>query len=113
MCVSGADGALDAAVIGVASLDAVRDGGSLVAVASGAAPPPLRGTRVHNVWIRTDGPRLAQLAALADAGRLIPRIAEALSLGEVAAHQRVAAGGLRGRIVPLPDAPGTRDPHRE
>jgi NADPH:quinone reductase len=108
---AGADGALDAAVIGVTALDAVRDGGSFVAVAGGAAPPPLRGTRVHNVWIRTDGPRLAHLAGLADAGRLTPRVAETLPLAEVAtAHQRVAAGGLRGRIVLLPDTPGTRDP---
>jgi NADPH2:quinone reductase len=59
-----------------------------------------RGTRVHNVWIRTDGPQLAELAALADGGRLTPRVAATLPLEEVAAaHQRVAAGGLRGRIV--------------
>ena len=37
-------GALDAAVVGVAALDAVRDKGSFVAVAAGAAPMPLRGT---------------------------------------------------------------------
>jgi NADPH:quinone reductase-like Zn-dependent oxidoreductase len=61
---------------------------------------PLRGTRVHNVWIHTDGPRLAELAALVDAGRLTPRVARTLPLEQVAtAHQRVADGGLRGRIV--------------
>ena len=66
---------------------------------------PLRGTRVHNVWIRTDGPQLAELAALVDAGRLTPRVAATLPLEEVAAaHRRVAAGGLRGRIVLQPDA---------
>ena len=97
---AGVDGALDAAVVGVAALDAVRDKGSFVAVAAGAAPLPLRGTRVHNVWIRTDGPQLAELAALVDARRLTPRVAATLPLEEVAAaHQRVAAGGLRGRIV--------------
>jgi NADPH:quinone reductase len=105
---AGVDGALDAAVVGVAALDAVRDKGSFVAVAAGAAPMPLRGTRVHNVWIRTDGPQLAELAelaALADAGRLTPRVAATLPLEEVAAaHQRVAAGGLRGRIVLQLDA---------
>jgi NADPH:quinone reductase-like Zn-dependent oxidoreductase len=97
---AGVDGALDAAVVGMAALDAVRDKGSFVAVAAGAAPMPLRGTRVHNVWIRTDGPQLAELAALVDARRLTPRVAATLPLEEVAAaHQRVAAGGLRGRIV--------------
>ena len=96
----GVHGALDAAVIGISALDAVRDGGAFVAVAAGAAPPPLRGTHVHNVWIRTDGPQLAELAALVDAGRLTPRVAATLPLEKVAAaHERVAAGGLRGRIV--------------
>jgi NADPH2:quinone reductase len=99
----GVDGALDAAVVGMPALDAVRDKGSFVAVAAGAAPVPLRGTRVHNVWIRTDGPQLAELAALADAGRLTPRVAAILPLSQAAAaHQRVAAGGLRGRIVLQP-----------
>jgi zinc-binding alcohol dehydrogenase family protein len=74
--------------------------GAFVAVAAGAAPVPLRGTRVHNVWIHTDGPRLVELAALVDAGQLTPRVAVTLPLEQVAAaHQRVAAGGLRGRIV--------------
>jgi NADPH:quinone reductase-like Zn-dependent oxidoreductase len=82
------------------ALDAVRDKGAFVAVAAGAAPVPLRGTHVHNVWIHTDGPRLAELAALVDAGQLTPRVAATLPLEQVAsAHQRVAEGGLRGRIV--------------
>ena len=97
---AGVDAALDAALVGVSALDAVRDKGSFVAVAAGAAPAPLRGTRVHNVWIRTDGPKLAELAAMADARQLTPRVAATLPLEEVAAaHRRVAAGGLRGRIV--------------
>jgi NADPH:quinone reductase len=63
-------------------------------------PAGVRGTRVHNVWIHTDGPRLAELAALVDAGQLTPRVAGTLPLEQVAAaHQRVADGGLRGRIV--------------
>ena len=64
---NGVEGALDAAAAGIAVLDAVRDGGSFVSVAASATPTPLRGIRVHNVWIRTDGRRLAELAALADA----------------------------------------------
>ena len=100
LLVTGAAGALDAGLVGMPALDAVRDKGAFVAVAAGAAPVPLRGTRVHNVWIHTDGPRLAELAALVDAGQLTPRVAATLPLEQVAtAHQRVAAGGLRGRIV--------------
>jgi NADPH:quinone reductase-like Zn-dependent oxidoreductase len=96
----GVHGALDTGLAGMAALDAVRDKGAFVAVAAGAAPVPLRGTRVHNVWIHTDGPRLAELAALVDAGQLTPRVAATLPLEQVAtAHERVAAGGLRGRIV--------------
>jgi NADPH:quinone reductase len=101
----GVDGALDAAVVGVSALDAVRDGGSFVAVARGSAPPPLRGTCVHNVWIRTDASRLAELAALVDAGHLSPRVADVRPLESVAAaHEQVSAGGIRGRIVLRPDA---------
>ncbi len=96
----GVDGALDAAQLGMSALDGVRDGGAFVAVGAEAAPTPLRGTRVHNVWIRTDAPRLAELAALVDAGRLTPRVAAAQPLDTVAAaHERLAAGGVRGRIV--------------
>jgi NADPH:quinone reductase-like Zn-dependent oxidoreductase len=96
-------GALDAAVLGVAALNAVRDGGSFVAVAAGAAPPPLRGTRVHNVWIRTDPSQLAELSALVDAGKLTPRVAATQPLDTVAsAHERLQARGLRGRIVLQP-----------
>ncbi|ACZ91957.1 NADP-dependent oxidoreductase [Streptosporangium roseum] len=99
----GTHGAIDAAAVGTATLTAVRNGGSLVAVLGGAAPVPLRGTRVANVWIRADGARLAELARLADEGRLTLRVAGALPLAEAAAaHERLAAGGLRGRLVLLP-----------
>jgi hypothetical protein len=83
----GVDGALDAGVAGVAALDAVRDRGAFVSLVAGAAPLPLRGTRVHNQWI-------------ADEGRLTLRVADTLPLNAVAeAHRRQATGGLRGRIV--------------
>lgn len=99
----GVDGALDAALVGISALDAVRDGGAFVAVSAGSAPTPLRGTRVHNVWIRSDAALLAQLSAFVDAGRLTPRVADVQPLGTVqAAHERLAAGGLRGRIVLQP-----------
>ena len=90
--------AVDAASVGILALDAVRGGGSMVSVL-GNAPTPLRGIRVSNVWIRADGPRLAELAA---AG-LRPRVADVLPLDKVAeAHRRLATGGLRGRLVLVP-----------
>ena len=99
----GVDGALDAAMVGMPALDALRDGGSFVAVAAGVAPVPLRGTRVENVWIRTDGPRLAELSSLVDAGRLTLRVAGTYPLEDVAlAHERLAKGAVRGRIVLVP-----------
>lgn len=99
----GVDGALDAAMAGVRALDAVRGGGSFVAVAAGAAPAPLRGTRVQNVWIRADGERLAGLAVMAATRQLTLRVADTLPLDRVAdAHARLAKGGLRGRLVLIP-----------
>ena len=101
----GADAALDAAVIGIPALDAVRNQGRFAAVAAGAAPPALRGIDVRNVWIRADGAQLELLSGLAANGRLRPRVADVLELAAVAsAHERLAAGGLRGRLVLAPTA---------
>jgi len=94
----GVDGALDAAVLGMPALDAVRGGGVFVSVIAGLAPPPVRGIRVANVFVRADGALLAGLLS-----RVTPRVAETLPLTEVAqAHERLAKGGLRGRLVLVP-----------
>ncbi|MEU0536156.1 NADP-dependent oxidoreductase [Amycolatopsis tolypomycina] len=99
----GVDAALDTALLGLDALDAVRGGGEFVAFAAGAAPIPLRGIRVRHVWIRADGERLAELARLAENGTLPLRVAGVLPLTEAAAaHERLAAGGLRGRLVLTP-----------
>jgi NADPH2:quinone reductase len=99
----GVDAALDTALLGLDALDAVRGGGEFVAFAAGAAPIPLRGIRVRTVWIRADGERLGELARLAENGTLPLRVAGTLPLTEAAAaHERLAAGGLRGRLVLLP-----------
>ncbi|MGW5749057.1 NADP-dependent oxidoreductase [Amycolatopsis sp. NPDC003861] len=99
----GVDAALDPALLGLDALDAVRGGGEFVAFAAGAAPIPLRGIRVRTVWIRADGDRLAELARLAENGTLPLRVAGVLPLAEAAAaHERLAAGGLRGRLVLTP-----------
>jgi NADPH:quinone reductase-like Zn-dependent oxidoreductase len=99
----GVDGVLDAAVLGVAAHDALRGGGGFVSVRAGGEPPALRGSRVHNVFVRADGRQLAELVAQARAGRLTPRVAETFPLDKVAvAHRRLAEGGLRGRLVLIP-----------
>ncbi|MFE6778961.1 NADP-dependent oxidoreductase [Streptomyces sp. NPDC057702] len=96
----GVDAALDAAVLGLPALGAVRNRGAFVSVVAGAAPPPLRGITVAEQWIAADPTALARLATLAATGRLTLRVADTLPLHEaVRAHQRLAAGGLRGRLV--------------
>ncbi|WP_433475365.1 NADP-dependent oxidoreductase [Spirillospora sp. CA-142024] len=100
----GVDGALDAALLSVTALDAVRNAGAFVAVSGGPATPlPLRGITVHNVWIRADAAQLAHLTTLVDRGHLTPRVADTLPLTKaVKAHERLEAGALRGRLVLLP-----------
>ncbi|KZB88091.1 NADP-dependent oxidoreductase [Amycolatopsis regifaucium] len=96
----GVDAALDTALLGLEALDAVANRGRFVVFAAGAAPIPLRGIKVAHVWIRADGAALGELATLADDGVLVPRIADTLPLDEaVKAHERLAAGGLRGRLA--------------
>lgn len=99
----GVDGVVDAAVLGVRALDAVRDRGAFVAVIAGVAPPPLRGIRVENVFVRADAGQLRELSALAAAGRLTLRVADTVPLADVAeAHRGLEKGGLRGRLVLVP-----------
>ncbi|RKT08688.1 NADPH:quinone reductase-like Zn-dependent oxidoreductase [Streptomyces sp. 1114.5] len=99
----GVNGAVDAALLGVRALGAVRGRGAFVAVAGGSEPVGLRGIRVANVWITADGPALGRLAALAGDGRLTLRVADTLPLEQAAqAHRRLADGGLRGRLVLTP-----------
>ncbi|MFC5665135.1 NADP-dependent oxidoreductase [Kitasatospora misakiensis] len=99
----GVDGALDAALLGVAALGAVRNRGAFVAVSAGAAPVGLRGIRVAHVWVAADGAALTELSALAEHGELTLRVADTLPLEEAAtAHHRLAADTLRGRLVLVP-----------
>ncbi|MFD5922200.1 alcohol dehydrogenase catalytic domain-containing protein [Kitasatospora sp. NPDC058201] len=99
----GVDGVLDAALLGVTALGAVRNRGAFVAVSAGAAPLGLRGVRVEQVWVAADGAALAELSALAERKALTLRVAGTHPLGRAAdAHRRLAGGGLRGRLVLLP-----------
>ncbi|WP_354428956.1 zinc-binding dehydrogenase [Streptomyces sp. FZ201] len=95
----GVSGAMDTAGLGVRALAAVRTRGAYVTVVGGSAPLPLRGIRVHQEWISADGAALAELAAMG----LALRVADVLPLERAAeAHDRLAAGGIRGRLVLAP-----------
>ncbi|MGW5102257.1 NADP-dependent oxidoreductase [Streptomyces sp. NPDC004100] len=95
----GVDAVLDTAGLGIRALAAVRTRGAYVTAAVGTAPPPLRGIRAHEQWISADGVALAGLAALG----LTLRVADVLPLeGAARAHERLAEGGLRGRLVLAP-----------
>ncbi|WP_234538777.1 NADP-dependent oxidoreductase [Streptomyces shenzhenensis] len=99
----GVDGALDAAVLGVRALGAVRNRGAFVSVVAGAAPVPLRGIKVSEQWVAADGSALAWLSSLAARGQLSLRVADALPLNRAdEAHKALARGGLRGRLVLTP-----------
>jgi NADPH:quinone reductase len=99
----GVDAVIDAAGLGIAAHEALRGEGTFVALVAPLAPPPIRGTRVVVQEVYADGGRLAELAALVDAGHLTLRVAETLPLADAArAHERFAAGGVRGRIVLAP-----------
>lgn len=95
----GVDALLDAAVVGAPAIGAVRDGGSFAAVVGPAAPPAERGIRVHAIHVRSNG---AQLAGLLRSG-LTARLAATYPFEEAArAHERLAKGGVRGRLVLVP-----------
>lgn len=99
----GVDAVVDAAVLGIVAHEALRGGGTFVALVRPFAPPPIRGTRVLVHESFADGARLAELSALVDAGHLTLRVAQQIPLAEAArAHERFAAGGLRGRLVLVP-----------
>jgi len=99
----GVDAVIDAAVLGIVAHEALRGGGTFVALVRPFAPPPIRGTRVLVHESFADGARLAELSALVDAGHLTLRVAEEIPLAEASrAHTRFVEGGLRGRLVLVP-----------
>jgi NADPH:quinone reductase-like Zn-dependent oxidoreductase len=98
----GVDGAVDAALLGEAILPAIRDGGGL-AVVRGFAGQTQRGITVHQVrvsdYVRNQA-ALQQLGELVEQGKLTLRVAETFPPERTAeAHRKLAAGGVRGRLV--------------
>jgi NADPH:quinone reductase len=99
----GVDAVVDAAVLGIVAHEALRSGGTFVALVAPFAPPPIRGTRVVLQEVLADGARLRELSALAGAGRLTLRVAEQFPLADAArAHTLLEGCGLRGRVVLRP-----------
>ena len=98
----GADAAVDAAVIGVEMLPAIRDDGRIVCVRAFAGDLE-RGISAVPVSVReyaTESEKLQSLAACVDRGALSLRVAETFPPQRAAeAHERLEAGGVRGRLV--------------
>lgn len=99
----GVDGALDAALIGPPLLPAIRDGGVWAVVRVGLEKETVRGIacRYVNVFNRMeDTDALLRLRDLATHGALPMRVAAEYPPDKAAdAHRRMAAGGVRGRLV--------------
>jgi NADPH:quinone reductase-like Zn-dependent oxidoreductase len=98
----GVDGLLDAALLHVAALPAIRDGGALAAVRAfeGASE---RGIAIHQVRVSDyleNTAALEELVARVQDGTLTLRVAEAIPAERAAeGHRRLERGGVRGRLV--------------
>jgi NADPH2:quinone reductase len=99
---SGAPGLIDTAALNALALPAVADGGGLVTV-KGWTGPSERGIVIHPVssfGSATDTRLFDRLRSQVEEGVLTLRVADVLPAKEAAeAHRRLAAGGIRGRLV--------------
>jgi NADPH2:quinone reductase len=99
---SGAQGLIDGAALNALALPAVADGGDLVTL-KGWTGPSERGIVIHPVssfGSATDTALFDRLRSQVEEGILSLRVAEILPATEaVEAHRRLAAGGVRGRLV--------------
>ncbi|MCW0215420.1 MAG: NADP-dependent oxidoreductase [Pseudonocardia sp.] len=98
----GVDGLIDAAVLDAGALPIVKDGGALATVRFWPGPSE-RDIRIHPVMVGDhlhDGAEIAKLAQLVVEKRLTLRVAQTYPAAEAtAAHERLQAGGTRGRLV--------------
>lgn len=103
----GVDAVLDAALLGPSVLPAVRDGGQLLVVRPYQGPAE-DGKAERDIAVKLvlvgrhlhEGHRIAELAGLVGDGVLTLRVAEEMPAERAAeAHRRLAAGGVRGRLV--------------
>jgi NADPH:quinone reductase-like Zn-dependent oxidoreductase len=83
----------------------LRPGGTLVAVPSGASPEVIEkasalGVNAMPFLVEPDGPALAQIARLIDAGKVEVEVEQVFPLAEVAAaHERMESGRTQGKLV--------------
>lgn len=97
------DAVLDAAVLLDSAINAVRDGGSFVAVAPAAPVTPDRNITVRTVSVDPDSEAIDELLGLAAVGTLEVRVAGRVPLREAPiAYDKVASGGQRGRWLLIP-----------
>jgi NADPH:quinone reductase-like Zn-dependent oxidoreductase len=98
----GVDGVIDAALLGMSILPAIRDGGGM-AVVRGFQGETERGITIHQVQVSRYAENQAALAGLGDLvsqGKVTLRVAETFPPERAAeAHEKLAAGGVRGRLV--------------
>ena len=100
---AGVDGLVDAAVIGVGAQESVRNRGVHAHVVAGAPPTSLRGITVFPIFAAANRADLEELVRLAEAGVISTRVAETYSLEDGrTAYERLAKGGVRGRLVLIP-----------
>ena len=101
----GVDGLVDAALIGDAAAELVRDGGHVAYVRSTQVFDTER-LRVKYVHVLEQIGNTSALASLAEKARskvLTARVAHRISMADaVTAHQFLERGGLRGRVVLVP-----------
>jgi NADPH:quinone reductase-like Zn-dependent oxidoreductase len=98
----GVDGLLDAANIGPALFPAIRDGGGYATI-RGYSGETERGITLAAVRVSEYAENTAALQGLVDlaaAGKLTLRVAETFPPEQArVAHERLAAGGVRGRLL--------------
>ncbi|CAM5241531.1 NADPH:quinone reductase [Streptomyces spiroverticillatus] len=99
------DAVLDSSSEGVRSLKVLRPGGTLVSIMEYrdrelAARIEAAGRRFAGIAVEPDRPALESIAALVDAGRIRPYVAETFPLEEAAtAHELVGGGRVQGKVV--------------
>lgn len=102
LCPEGVDGFADGSIQDELVVPAIKDGGGL-AVVRGWKGEPGRGVTVHRIAVPTaahDTAGMQRLVDQVDAGVLTLRVADVLPASAArSAHERLQAGGVRGRIV--------------
>jgi NADPH:quinone reductase len=104
----GVPGLIDGADLAEDALPAVADDGAIATLKfwTGPGVRNIRVLPINSSTVATDTARLARLVDRVDDGTLKLRVAEVLPAAEAAtAHRRLAAGGVRGRLVLDFDAP--------